>query len=155
VIRRNLGKLGLLLAIMVGALLGLGLFTFDYAEGLSYFSHDPKACNNCHVMNDQYNSWQHSSHHAAAACVDCHLPIDLIPKYMAKAENGYWHSKGFTFMDFHDPIMIKPHNSKILQENCLRCHGEFVHEIVQGSRNTGDSVQCVHCHKDIAHGARG
>ncbi len=152
--RRLLSKLGLMLALMTGAILGLGTFTFNYGEGLSYFSHDPKACNNCHVMNDQYNAWQHASHHAAATCVDCHLPISLIPKYMAKAENGYWHSKGFTFMDFHDPIMIKPRNAAILQENCLRCHGDLVHDLVVGARNTGDSVQCVHCHNGVGHGAR-
>ena len=125
-----LPAIALALAIMTGVVLGVGLFTFDYGEGLSYFSTDPKACVNCHVMRDEYDAWQHSSHHAVAACVDCHLPHKFIPKYIAKAENGYWHSKGFTFMDFHDPIMIKPKNSKILQENCLRCHGDFVHELV-------------------------
>ena len=26
--------------------------------------------------------------------------------------------------------MIKPRNAAILQENCLRCHGDFVHDIV-------------------------
>ena len=59
----------------------------------------------------------------------------FVPKYIAKADNGYRHSKGFTFMDFHDPIMIKPRNAAILQENCLRCHGDFVHDIVRGQHD--------------------
>lgn len=141
------------IAILLGMLIGLGGFTFDYGEGLSYFSTDPAACKNCHIMNDEYNSWQKSSHHAVAKCLDCHLPHDPIPKYIAKADNGFWHSKGFTFQDFHEPIIIKPRNARILQENCLSCHGDFVHQIVAGSTTAKDSVTCVHCHMTVGHGA--
>lgn len=151
----RLRKPALILAVLLGVVAGVGAFTFDYGEGLSYFSTDPKACVNCHIMNDQYNSWTKASHHAAAKCVDCHLPHDFVPKYIAKADNGYRHSKGFTFEDFHEPIMIKPRNSAILQENCLRCHGDFVHEIVKGSTTDDDAVQCVHCHRGVGHGAGG
>lgn len=140
------------LALLTGLVLGLGLFTFSYAEGLSYFSTDPKACANCHIMNDEYDSWQKSSHHTAARCVDCHLPHSFIPKYLAKAENGYFHSKGFTFLDFHDPIMIKPKNSKILQANCVVCHEQTVHDLVSGSTSGKDAIQCVHCHAGVGHG---
>lgn len=142
-------------AVCAGVALGLGVFAFDYGEGASYFSSDPRACANCHVMDDQYDSWQKAGHHQAATCNDCHLPHDFIPKYLAKADNGFWHSKGFTMMDFQEPIRIKPRNAKILQEACLRCHGEFVHELVAGSRSpTAESLQCVHCHRNVGHGAR-
>ena len=151
---RTLGKPRLALASAFGAFLGLGSYTFDYGEGLSYFSTNPVACANCHVMNEHYDSWTKAGHHQAAVCVDCHLPHSLVPKYLAKAENGYWHSKGFTFMDFHDPIMIKPKNSAILQDNCLRCHGEFVHQIVAGSTTAKGALNCVHCHRGAGHGAR-
>ena len=143
-----------IIAVLLGALLGLGTFTFDYGEGLSYFSTDPRACKNCHIMNDEYDSWTKASHHGVAACVDCHLPHDFNPKYIAKADNGYHHSKGFTFMDFHEPIMIKPGNSRILQDSCLRCHADFVHDIVGGSTEAVDAVSCVHCHRSVGHGAR-
>ena len=103
-----LGKLPAALAVLAGTLAGAGAYTFRYGEGLSYFSTDPRACKNCHVMNDQYASWTRGPHHAVARCVDCHLPHEFVAKYLAKADNGYQHSKGFTFMDFHDPIMIKP-----------------------------------------------
>jgi len=83
-------------AVGLGVLLGLGLFTFIYAEGFSYFTTDPKACANCHIMNSEYDSWVKSSHHIAATCVDCHLPHALVPKLVAKGVNGYHHSKGFT-----------------------------------------------------------
>lgn len=139
-------------AAALGAVLGLGMYTFVYAEGFSYFSTDPKACANCHIMNDKYDSWVKSSHHSVATCVDCHLPHTVFRKYMAKAVNGYHHSKGFTFQDFHEPILIKPHNSRILQEACLECHGDFVHQIVAGSTTDKNSVTCVHCHAYVGHG---
>ena len=140
------------LGALVGALAGLGLFTFDYAEGLSYLSTDPAACANCHIMQSQYSSWQKSSHHAVARCVDCHLPHDFIGKYIAKAENGWHHSKGFTLQDFHEPIMIKPGNAAILQDNCERCHADLTHQLVAGATRPGDEVKCVHCHQAAGHG---
>ena len=147
-----LGRPGLILAALVGLVLGIGFFTFVYAEGFSYFSTDPTACVNCHVMREEYDSWQKSSHHAVAKCVDCHLPHVGLEKWVAKAENGFWHSKGFTLMDFHDPIMIKPKNSRILQENCMSCHQDMVHGMVAGATTDTDAVNCVHCHLSVGHG---
>jgi cytochrome c nitrite reductase small subunit len=141
-----------ILGVLLGILMGVGGFTFKYAEGLSYMSSDPKACVNCHIMRPEYDSWQKSSHHSVAVCVDCHLPHDVIGKYLAKGNNGYHHSKGFTFQDFHEPIMIKRINSNILQRNCLRCHEDMVQNLVAGAKSHGDSVRCVHCHQSIGHG---
>ena len=146
-----------MLAVLVGTLAGLGAFTFDYGEGLSYFSPDPLACKNCHVMNDQYASWTHSPHHAVARCVDCHLPHEFLPKYVAKADNGWRHSKAFTTGDFPDPIRITPRNAAILQENCLRCHGNITEDMAHrrhGADSHVEAVSCVHCHREVGHGAR-
>lgn len=141
-----------ILAIASGLLLGAGAFTFRYAEGLSYFSTDPAACVNCHIMQPQYDSWQKASHHTVAGCVDCHLPHDLVPKYLAKAENGYFHSKGFTLQDFPEPIQIRGSNKQILQENCLACHEGLVHDLVAGATVAADAVNCIHCHRSVGHG---
>jgi cytochrome c nitrite reductase small subunit len=103
-------------------------------------------------MQSLYDSWQKASHHGTAVCVDCHLPIALLPKYLAKASNGWHHSKGFTLEDFHEPILIKPGNARILQENCLRCHGEMVHELLAGATTDADALTCVHCHAAVGHG---
>jgi cytochrome c nitrite reductase small subunit len=149
-----------ILAVMFGVVFGVGFFTFDYAEGTSYFSTDPRACANCHIMNDEYSSWHKAGHHQAATCIDCHLPHDFFGKYLAKALNGYHHSKGFTLQDFHEPILIKARNAEILQNSCLRCHGDFVHDALltgarpQGARSVEDG-RCVHCHRGVGHGARG
>ena len=141
-----------LLAVLFGVAGGVGAFTFRYAEGLSYMSSDPRACKNCHIMNEQFDSWRKSSHHAAATCNDCHLPLGFVAKYLAKASNGYHHSKGFTLQDFHEPILIKPRNSQILQDNCLRCHGDLVHEVVRGSTYASGAIRCVQCHRSVGHG---
>jgi cytochrome c nitrite reductase small subunit len=141
-----------LLAILVGALRGIGGYTFLYAEGFSYMSDDPEVCINCHIMQPQYDSWQKSSHHTVAVCVDCHLPHDFLGKYIAKADNGWHHSKGFTLQNFHEPIMIKGPNARILQDNCLACHSDIVHELVVGVNGSAEEVQCVHCHVTVGHG---
>jgi cytochrome c nitrite reductase small subunit len=145
------GGLGLFAALSAGAFLGLAAFTFDYGEGTSYFSTDPRACVNCHVMQPQYDSWTHSSHHAVAGCVDCHLPHDFAPKYIAKADNGLRHSWAFTFQNFHEPIQIIDRNSRILQNNCVRCHGPLAHEMLVV--NADEALSCVHCHAQVGHGA--
>jgi cytochrome c nitrite reductase small subunit len=102
-------------------------------------------------MREHYDGWQKSSHHANATCNGCHTPTNLISKYLSKANNGFWHSKGFTFYDYHEPIRIRESNRKILLENCVNCHEKFVAEIHQGN---GDKSQlnCIHCHATVGHG---
>lgn len=140
------------IAVLLGVLIGTGAYTFKYAEGLSYLSADPRACVNCHIMTPQYESWQKSSHHSVATCVDCHLPHTFVPKYIAKAENGYHHSLGFTLQNFHEPIRIKSKNSRILQHNCVECHRGMVEEMFRRDLTNPDAISCVHCHSTVGHG---
>ena len=149
--KRN-ATLAVALAVLLGLLAGIGGYTFLYAEGLSYMSDDPRVCVNCHIMQPQFDSWQKASHHTVATCVDCHLPHDFIGKYYSKAENGYHHSAAFTLQNFHEPILIKQKSSRILQDNCLNCHGALVHEQVVRAADPRDEVQCVHCHRSVGHG---
>lgn len=144
----------LVLSGAVGVTLGVGLYTFWYAKGGSYFSTDPRACANCHIMREQYDSWQHTSHHAHANCVDCHLPKDFVGKYVAKAENGFWHSWHFTMQTYPDPIRIKPKNAKFLQDNCIRCHHDIVGDLLHKDTPHDESMNCVRCHADVGHGPR-
>jgi cytochrome c nitrite reductase small subunit len=142
----------LALASSVGLFAGLGTYTFTYAQGLSYFSDDPRACMNCHVMREHFDGWLKSPHHAVASCNDCHTPSGFVAKYLSKAENGFWHSKGFTLQDYHEPIMIRPRNSVVLQQNCVKCHRGIVHGINTHAGNARQMLDCVHCHRDVGHG---
>jgi cytochrome c nitrite reductase small subunit len=143
--------LPLVLAVSLGIAGGIGGYTFRYAEGLSYFKTDPKACVNCHIMQPQYDAWQKSSHHTVAVCIDCHLPEAFIPKYIAKAENGWRHGEKFTTQVFVEPIVVQAQGRKILQENCLRCHGDVAHQIA-GDQPLEAQLACTHCHSGVGHG---
>lgn len=139
------------LAVSAGTLLGLGLYTFRYAEGLSYLSNRPEACMNCHIMREQYDSWLKGSHHAAATCNDCHVPHTFPEKYLVKMDNGWRHSKAFTLQDFKEPIRIRPGNLKVLQHNCVECHAALLSEIA-GHRDVElGEARCTDCHRSVGH----
>jgi cytochrome c nitrite reductase small subunit len=140
-------------AALVGLLLGVGVFTFGYGKGHSYLSNDPRACSQCHIMQDQYDSWLKSSHHAHATCNDCHLPHHFAGKWFAKADNGFFHSWAFTFQNFHEPIQIKQRNLAILQHNCVSCHETLVTHMAHDAA-TGEALSCFQCHHSVGHGAR-
>ncbi len=148
---RGITWAGTLLAGVIGVAAGQSLYTFYYAEGLSYFSSNPQACVNCHIMQPQFDGWQKASHHQVAKCVDCHLPQDFLGKYYTKAENGFWHSKGFTLQDFHEPIQMREVSRRVVQQNCLRCHNDSVHEVLT-IRPDQEELDCTHCHRTVGHG---
>jgi cytochrome c nitrite reductase small subunit len=142
----------LLLSILLGTLLGAGGYTFYSARGTSYFSNDPSSCVNCHIMRDQFQSWQKASHHAYAACGDCHMPHDFVGKWSTKASSGYHHSKAFTLQNFHEPIRIRPASAGVLNGNCLHCHQDFVREITAHRVINDEELYCVRCHDNVGHG---
>ena len=143
----------LVLCALIGVFLGLSGFTFHAAKGTSYLSNDPQACVNCHIMRDQYDSWQKSSHHAVATCNDCHVSHHPLGKWITKADYGFRHSWAFTFQNFHEPIQLHPRGKAVLQNNCLYCHGDLVHEITAHSDILADDMNCVRCHGSVGHAA--
>ena len=137
-------------AVLIGLLLGLGGYTFVYARGASYFTNDPAACVNCHVMREQFDGWQRSSHRRVAVCNDCHAPHSLLGKYVTKARNGFWHSFYFTTGTFPDPIRITPRNARITEATCRTCHADVVQAIDTYPRH-GEPLACVSCHRSVGH----
>jgi cytochrome c nitrite reductase small subunit len=140
----------LLLSVAIGGAAGLGAYTFMYAKGASYLTNNPAACANCHIMNDQYDGWIKSSHRSVAGCNDCHTPHSLVPKYLTKANNGFWHSFRFTTGRFHEPIRINERNRKVTEGACRSCHEEIVQAIEGSHRSTG-RVSCISCHSTVGH----
>lgn len=140
----------LIVAGMIGGIVGLGAFTFAYAEGGSYLSDDPSACVNCHVMRDQYDGWHQGSHTAVATCNDCHTPHDsVIAKYAVKGLNGYRHSAAFTLGNYHVPIRITDLNHNVAQQSCIYCHGSMTSQI--SHTDTDDPTDCLRCHSGVGH----
>ncbi len=152
----KLSRLLMVAGCVGGILFGMGAFTFHTAKGTSYMSNDPKTCVNCHVMREQYESWEKSSHHDIATCNDCHVPHAFVGKWLAKAEHGWNHSKAFTTGDYHDPIQVKPKSFRDLLENCQRCHDDIASEISAHQSKPGqEPLNCIRCHSNVGHGARG
>lgn len=137
------------MAAAIGISAGIGAYTFVYAEGYSYLLDDPAACANCHIMNEQYDGWTKSSHHARATCNDCHTPKPLVAKYATKALNGFWHSFAFTSGEFHEPIRITPRNRAITEGSCRTCHEAIVHDVSIAS--AGEPPSCIRCHDSVGH----
>lgn len=147
-------NLTVLFYVFLGALIGLGGFTFLYAKGYSYLSDDPNACANCHIMRDQLESWSKSAHHHVAKCNDCHLPHNIVGKYAVKALNGFNHSAAFTLQNFHEPIQAKEFTKKIIKNSCLSCHEPMVramdHPNLSNEKNN-NGKDCLHCHRSVGH----
>ncbi|MCL4216694.1 MAG: cytochrome c nitrite reductase small subunit [Candidatus Hydrogenedentes bacterium] len=138
------------LALATGLAIGLGVFTFVYAQGASYMTNDPAACANCHVMNEQYAGWMKGSHASVAVCNDCHTPAGFVPKYWTKAQNGFFHSLAFTTGWFPDNIQIHGRNLEITREACSKCHAEIT-ERIQATRVDSKRVDCITCHDQVGH----
>jgi cytochrome c nitrite reductase small subunit len=146
-------KASLVLGAVLGLALGVGAYTFIYAKGASYLTNDPKACVNCHIMQDQYDGWINSSHRNVATCNDCHTPHDFFGKYKTKAENGFWHSFYFTIGNYPDPVQITERNRQIADQACRKCHAEIT-ATIEGhnfTRATPDQTSCIRCHRSVGH----
>ena len=142
----------IIVGIAVGLALGIGIYTFVYAKGYSYMSNNPATCANCHIMQEQYDGWQKSSHHTVATCNDCHTPHDFFGKYYVKASNGFWHSYYFTLGGFHEPIQIKGSNLRVTEQSCRECHRDMVESITVSHRKEEiDAVSCISCHRNVGH----
>jgi cytochrome c nitrite reductase small subunit len=144
-------RLVLAAAVMVGVALGIGGYTFVYAKGYSYLTNNPEACANCHIMRDHFAAWTRASHHAVAVCNDCHTPPGLVPKYVTKARNGFWHSFYFTTGRYPDPLRITPRNHQVTELACRACHSELSAAIDQTHAPANKRLTCTTCHNDVGH----
>ncbi|MGP1580113.1 MAG: cytochrome c nitrite reductase small subunit [Wolinella sp.] len=141
--------------------LGLFVYLVNASKAFSYLSSDPKACINCHVMNPQYATWQHSSHARDVTCVECHLPTDdFIAKYVAKARDGWNHSVAFTLGTYNHSIKISEDGAKRVQKNCISCHASLSSTLISNAEKYHDfsdpkgasERMCWECHKSVPHG---
>lgn len=145
-------------SLIVGAALGIGAYTFIYAEGPSYMGNDAEACANCHVMQDHYAAWMKSSHGAVATCNDCHTAPGTVSKYLTKASSGLRHSTAFTTGGFPDRLRISEAGAAVTEQACRSCHEAMTLAVREGHGGArgenGDGVSCVRCHADVGHWVR-
>lgn len=147
-----------LLFVVGGVIAGLGAYVVYIARVHTYATDDPSACVNCHIMTPYYQSWLHSSHGNQTTCNDCHVPQDnVFNKYYFKAIDGLYHSAVFTFKAEPQVIRAREASSRVIMDNCIRCHTqlntEFVNTGMIGFTQTqaGEGKACWDCHRNIPH----
>jgi len=145
--------------VLMGIFTGLAIYIFIVSNASSYLSDKPETCINCHVMNPQYASWQHSSHREVANCNDCHVPHNnVFNKYFFKAKDGMRHASMFTLRMEPQVIQIKEAGKKVVHQNCIRCHGNLLEvphmqSVIHSDYYTERTGrQCWDCHRETPHG---
>ena len=144
--------------VLIGAMVGLGLYIARVSNIASYLSDDPKACINCHVMTSEYITWNHSSHRDVAHCNDCHVPHDnIVSKYYFKAKDGLYHASIFTLRMEPQAIVMKEASAEVVQNNCVRCHSEQITDArlsswVDKHFENRTERKCWECHQHVPHG---
>ena len=145
---RSWGLVGLAVALAAALVVGLGAYTFIYGKGYSYLLDDPKACVNCHIMRDNFDTWTVATHRTVT-CNQCHVPEAFPSKYASKARSGWFHSYAFTFKDVQT-IRITPYNRRVLQGNCESCHERMLLSVQP--HGTPPVKFCFECHRGVGHG---
>lgn len=144
--------------IILGVFFGLLLVVLRISNAVSYLSDDPVACMNCHIMTPQFATWQKSSHARVTTCNDCHVPHDnFVRKYFFKASDGLRHATMFTLRLEPEVIHIKEAGAGVVQENCIRCHYEFINTsslvtVTKKQADHGNGKLCWECHRETPHG---
>jgi cytochrome c nitrite reductase small subunit len=84
-----------------------------------------------------------------------------VARYWNKAENGLWHSVGFTTGNFPEPLQITPGNARVTEQACRTCHEPitlaiegFSHEGPAMRPGEGNEQSCVRCHATVGHWVR-
>ena len=144
------------LPIFVGLIVlvaALGVFAWA-TDAPAYLRHAPSTCNNCHVMDAQYENWYHAAHARVAVCTDCHLPHqNIVSYYIYKGYSGMKDVLSFTFKTYPVAIRATNQTDQIIQANCIRCHNDTVDNIIAGAQPF--DRYCWDCHCSVAHGQRG
>ena len=153
-------KLAFIIGILV-FLAALGVFAW-VTDAPAYLKHEPSTCNNCHVMDAQYENWYHAAHARVAVCTDCHLPHqNVVSYYLYKGYSGMRDVFSFTLKTYPAAIRADKQTDGIVQANCIRCHNDTVESILAGAQSYAYAQDrpfdryCWSCHRSVAHGVRG
>jgi cytochrome c nitrite reductase small subunit len=102
-------------------------------------------------MHEQHDGWLKGSHRSVAVCNDCHVPHDLVGKYVTKARNGFWHSFYFTTGLFPEPIRVTAASRAIAEEACRHCHAAVVQAMGTPAHAGSHEISCIRCHGSVGH----
>jgi len=133
-------------------LLGLALLSILALklEPVSEALDGPDFCGMCHVMDEMVEGYLHSSHREVASCNDCHIPHDYVRGSFYKAYTGTRDIVEVLLGISPEVIRITAYGKKVVQENCLSCHGDLLRMV--GNTQEGGAKYCMDCHRYTPHG---
>ena len=147
--------------VLLGVIGGNGMLFLYVLRAHTYLSDDPAACVNCHIMAPYYATWFHSSHSRDATCNDCHVPHEnAVKKWVFKGMDGMRHVAVYLAKGESQVLQAIPESSKVIMNNCIRCHTQLNTEFVKTGRidymlaQVGEGKACWDCHRDIPHGGK-
>ena len=151
--RRTRRVLGIVAAVFLGVMLGVGVYTVGYGQAPAYLSSDPKTCTNCHVMNKEYEAYLAGPHAGHATCDDCHLPhTGVVDKLLVQAQDGVRHGWKFSTGQYPVNITIRESSLKVVNDACLYCHGDLTAQMRSTAyARGGDQISCTRCHAGVGH----
>lgn len=149
------------LILIAGVIAGVGCLFLYMLRFTTYLGDEPSACVNCHIMAPYYATWNHSSHARNTSCNDCHVPHqNFVSKYAFKGMDGVKHVGAFlTFAEPQAPEAKEP-SSRVIMDNCIRCHTELNTELVKTGKidymaaKAGEGKACWDCHRDVPHNGK-
>ncbi len=106
-------------------------------------------CGRCHAMDQQVSTYEHSPHSQAADCGDCHDPHGLVTGSAYAAFTGTRDVYRVLTNTIPAELRATDMTRKVLQGNCLRCHGDKVSYLGDTSEDGGR--YCFDCHRTIVH----
>lgn len=147
--------------VLLGVIGGNGMLFLYVLRAHTYLSDDPAACVNCHIMAPYYATWFHSSHSRDATCNDCHVPHEnVVKKWVFKGMDGMRHVAVYLAKGESQVLQAIPESSKVIMNNCIRCHTQLNTEFVKTGRinymlaQVGEGKACWDCHRDVPHGGK-
>ena len=133
-----------LIILLIIILVGGGFLAFG-PPGIYAKSETPEFCGSCHVLETEYEAWFHSGAHRRVKCVDCHLPNDTFSRHLWwKTIDGLKDWLAFHIGRVSEPIRISKRGATFVDDNCRRCHAEFISRIKEDRK-------CWDCHRKMTH----
>ncbi|WP_227761738.1 NapC/NirT family cytochrome c [Zhaonella formicivorans] len=133
--------------LLLAVLAGLFLVALIGVDSVHSITKDASFCVSCHVMQPAYGTWSHSSHREIVDCNGCHTDQrNYLTKTYSKVTSGVKHLVNNTFGDIPPRIRIATADEAIVQQNCIRCHGEVTRNV-----RMDPTRSCSDCHRYTPH----
>ncbi len=134
---------GFLLLVIMALITGVGI---TIGSSLAMTATDQAGfCGGCHSMSEAALTHARSLH-SKLACNECHAPHALPAKIPFKTKEGIRDVFATVSGSIPDLIHAGAETRKVVQTNCLRCHGAVIESV-----NMTAKAHCTDCHRHVPH----